>query len=355
MDGVGTETCGSCRPRGILFPFFCWKKGTWTVAEHPSKTGPLGLELCPVPHLQYLYFSFFSSAKLPEMSWSFVPQPAASFSFFLPPPFPPSHLFPPVTNHLPYLNHHPLGRSSLFFHSFPFHHQLVFFKHAAILRLICPKMTKRCCVPSAPGDAEENPASFCHRGDPPIPVHWCNTPQYFSFLHKIIVLPTRYIEFYQAGIAWWASPESSPHLTPKNHLCDKHNYLKHMTNNTKKGYFWFKRVTVSLKKNTRSSQGWKTPFRPSGSCLDVEILKSDPQTQPIRHCVLHVPHTLPRFAGPGLKKVVKTHLQGQFPFRMCPGQLRHRAIKIKLVKAGKKKHFPLVFQFFPDFSSPIST
>lgn len=34
---------------------------------------------------------------------------------------------------------------------------------------------------------------------------------------------------------------------------------------------------------------------------------------------------------------------------MCPGWLRHTAIKIELVETGRKKHFPLVFQLFPDF------
>lgn len=217
------------------------------------------------------------------------------------------------------------------------------------MRLICPKMTKRCCIAPAPGDAEENPASLCHRGDPPIPAHWGYTPQYFSFLHKNLVPPTRYIEFYQAGIAWWASP----HLAPQNHLCDEHNDLKDMMNDTKKRrYFWFEDVILSLKTKRPQLLGWKTPFRPSGSCLDGEILTSDPQSQPIRPCGLHVPHALARFAGPGLKKGVQTHLQGWFPFHVCPGQWRHRAIKMELVKAGRKTHFHLVFQLFPDFSSP---
>lgn len=37
---------------------------------------------------------------------------------------------------------------------------------------------------------------------------------------------------------------------------------------------------------------------------------------------------------------------------MCPGWLRHRAIKIELVETGRKKHFPLVFQLFPHFPPP---
>lgn len=40
---------------------------------------------------------------------------------------------------------------------------------------------------------------------------------------------------------------------------------------------------------------------------------------------------------------------------MCPGQLRHTAIKIELVETGRKKHFPLVFQLFSWFLSPQLT
>lgn len=54
-------------------------------------------------------------------------------------------------------------------------------------------------------------------------------------------------------------------------------------------------------------------------------------------------------------KWVQTHLQGWFPFHMCPGQWRHRAIKMELVKAGRKTHFHLVSNYFLIFLPPQLT
>lgn len=147
----------------------------------------------------------------------------------------------------------------------------------------------------------------------------------------------------------------SPSRPPKSPLWWTQRPKRHDEWYKKRRYFWFEHVILSLKTKRPQLLGWKTPFRPSGSCLDGEILTSDPQSQPIRPRGLHVPHALARFAGPGLKKGVQTHLQGWFPFHVCPGQWRHTAIKMELVKAGRKTHFHLVSNYFLIFLPPQLT
>lgn len=65
--------------------------------------------------------------------------------------------------------------------------------------------------------------------------------------------------------------------------------------------------------------------------------------------MLHVNHTLTRFAGSALQRAVKSPFARPISFLHVPGWLRHTAIKVKLVKTGRKKHFLLVFQCSLDF------
>lgn len=65
--------------------------------------------------------------------------------------------------------------------------------------------------------------------------------------------------------------------------------------------------------------------------------------------MLHVNHTLTRFAGSALQRAVKNPFARPISFLHVPGRLRHTAIKVELVKTGRKKHFLSVFRCFPDF------